>query len=220
MYSAPIVGREIVGDHVIQYLCRTESQENAGTYTDAITCGQGTLAADNYSFAGGDAADFTINKKQLTVDADPGTKVYGQSDPAFTATLNGFAFGENRATGGVTGAESCSRTGTDEGVGTYNDVLSVYPGSSMTVSDATFSSTTCSRDFELNYSPHSLPYTFVPMDFDDISFTEDCRPAVRSQGFSRAAIRAAYGTTCQPRTQRSRPILRRSSRSTSAKRTC
>ena len=51
--------------------------ETAGTYTNVISCTAGTLAADNYSFATGTPANFTINKKQLSVDADPGTKVYG-----------------------------------------------------------------------------------------------------------------------------------------------
>ena len=65
----------------------------------AITCTAGTLAADNYSFATGTTANFTINKKALSVNADPGTKVYGDTDPTFTASLSGFAFSEDAFVG-------------------------------------------------------------------------------------------------------------------------
>src|SRR5262249_7715080 len=58
------------------------SGENVGTY--AIT--QGSLSAGtNYNilFTG---ANFTITPRDLTVTADPGTKIYGASDPALTYT--------------------------------------------------------------------------------------------------------------------------------------
>ena len=37
---------------------------------------------------------FTINKAPLTITADDKSKVYGQADPAFTASFAGFVFGE------------------------------------------------------------------------------------------------------------------------------
>ena len=93
----------------------------------------------------------------MTVDANPASKTYGQSDPAFTATLNNFAFSENRATGGVTGDEACARAGSDEDAGTYNDVLGCGVG-------------TLDAD---NYS-------FIPGDTADFTINQKtCRPASR-----------------------------------------
>ena len=146
---------------------RTGSDQDVDTYTDVITCAQGTLDAANYSFGTGDAADFTINKKQLTVDADPASKTYGQADPTFTATLNGFAFSEDRATGGVTGAEDCSRTGTDEDAGTYNDVLSCTAGTldadnySFTPGDT--------ADFTINQKTVSASFTAANKEYDRLT---------------------------------------------------
>ena len=58
------------------------SGEDVGTY--AITLGS-LSAGSNYNilFTG---ANFTITPRDLTVAADPGTKIYGASDPALTYT--------------------------------------------------------------------------------------------------------------------------------------
>jgi len=50
-------------------------------------------AGSNYAISMvADPASFSITKRLLTLTADDKTKVYGNSDPAFTVTWNGFAF--------------------------------------------------------------------------------------------------------------------------------
>ncbi len=60
----------------------------------------------------------SATKATLSVNADPKTKVYGDPDPALTATLSGFAFLEDASSAGVTGNGSCSRAVGDD-VGSY-----------------------------------------------------------------------------------------------------
>ena len=102
--------------------------EDVGTYTDVISCAQGTLDADNYSFAAGDAADFTINKKQLTSTPIRTRRPTAQPDPTFTGTLNGFEFGEDETSANVTGAANCTRTGSEQDVDTYDRRHHLRPG--------------------------------------------------------------------------------------------
>ena len=137
---------------------RAGSDENVGTYNDVLSCTQGTLTAanGNYSFVAGTAGDFTINPKQLTVDADPGSKTYGDGDPAFTATLNGFAFSETPGSANVTGAATCSRAGGDENVGTYPGVLSCIPGS-LAAPNYTFAAWCLERTSRSIRDPHTPP---------------------------------------------------------------
>ena len=69
---------------------RTSGNESAGLYALDLSCLPGTLAADNYSFATGLSADFTIGLKTASVTPDASGKTYGATDPALTGTLAGF----------------------------------------------------------------------------------------------------------------------------------
>src|SRR3989304_3864839 len=71
-----------------------------GPYT--ITAAVGTLAANNYDFAFVDG-DLTITKATITVTADDASREYGNANPTFTASYDGFKNGETLATSGVTG---------------------------------------------------------------------------------------------------------------------
>ena len=63
---------------------------------------------------------FTVNKAQLTVAADNQTRVFGQANPAFTATITGFVNGETLDNSGITGEADFSTTATaSSSVGTY-----------------------------------------------------------------------------------------------------
>ena len=62
---------------------------HAGHYT-AVGTYAGT---DNYE-PGTSQTTLTITKSALTVKADDGSKVYGSPNPAFTASISGFAAGE------------------------------------------------------------------------------------------------------------------------------
>ncbi|MDN3688650.1 MBG domain-containing protein [Cyclobacterium jeungdonense] len=71
-----------------------EIGEDAGSY--AIT--QGNLSAGGNYILDFTTADFTINPQTLVLIADAGqTKVYGQNDPAFTFTSNGFVNGDDES---------------------------------------------------------------------------------------------------------------------------
>lgn len=77
------------GDTLSGTLIRTEG-ENVGAY--AITQGDLT-AGDNYTiqYTG---AEFTIGKKPITVTAESKSKIYGESDPELTYTVEGIKDGD------------------------------------------------------------------------------------------------------------------------------
>jgi 5-hydroxyisourate hydrolase-like protein (transthyretin family) len=69
---------------------------------------------------------FTIEPAQLTVTADPVSKLLGAPNPALTATISGFVNGETLATSGVTGTPDCTTTATTtSSVGPYPIACSV-----------------------------------------------------------------------------------------------
>lgn len=86
-----------------------------GSYV--ITPAIGSLVATNYDFPAGNFVDgaFDITRAHLSVTADDKTRSYGAANPAFTATLAGFANGETdaglRGSGGLSGYAEFSGTG-------------------------------------------------------------------------------------------------------------
>ena len=66
----------------------------------------------NYNAAPDVSQSFSINKATLTVTADNKSRVFGNPNPVFTATISGFKYSETLATSGVTGTASCSTTAT------------------------------------------------------------------------------------------------------------
>lgn len=129
-----------------------EVGENAGTY--AIT--QGTLSAGNNYEINYTGANLTVGKKTLTVTADAKTKTYGNADPAFTYTAEGFAY-EDSAANVISGTLSRAE-GSD--VGTYaitQGTLSAgdnydisYTGANLTVTkrNVTLTSATVSKAYD------------------------------------------------------------------------
>jgi hypothetical protein len=87
------------------------SGENVGTYT--IT--PAGLTSGNYTITF-NTGTLTITRAALSITADARSKVYGATDPAFTATYAGFVNGDTSAALG--GALTFSRA-TGENVGTY-----------------------------------------------------------------------------------------------------
>ena len=104
--------------------------ENAGTYTGAVTCTAGTLAAQNYSFVPGSAADLTINQAVVHVDANPTSKTYGSADPAPTATLRAsdLVNGETATSAGISGSVDCTLAAHSENAGTYAGAVNCTAG--------------------------------------------------------------------------------------------
>ena len=77
----------VTGDPV----CDRTLGETAGLpYT--ITCAPGNLAAANYVFTAGNAAQFVINKRLATWITNPNSKTYGDPDPAPVTTGSGSNF--------------------------------------------------------------------------------------------------------------------------------
>ncbi len=80
-----------------------------GSYT--ITAAVGTLSAENYQFSFVDG-QLTVTPATLTVTADSASRAYGDANPTFTATYDGFKNGETLGTSGVTGSPSLTTTAT------------------------------------------------------------------------------------------------------------
>ena len=118
------------GDQMTGELKRV-ANENVGTYTIE----QNTLTAgDNYTilYTG---ANFTINPKPITVKADAVSKIYGETDPTLTYTVNGLV-GEDQMSGELKRVEG-------ENIGTYaieqntltagNNYTITYTGAELTI---------------------------------------------------------------------------------------
>ena len=88
---------------------RTAGETVAGSpYTISATLAPAGVL-DNYDITY-NTAGFTIDKKQLSVNAVADSKTYGASDPTFAWTYSGFAGTEDAVSAGITGNASCART--------------------------------------------------------------------------------------------------------------
>jgi len=106
---------------------------NAGSYSETYVSGI-TLGNPGYILSAGNAANWTINKAQLTVAANNQTRLYGAANPIFNETISGFVNGEDASvvSGTATGT-STATTGT--GVGTATITGSI---GSLTAGNYTF----------------------------------------------------------------------------------
>jgi hypothetical protein len=94
----------------------------AGTY--AITASDAASPTYNIGYVAG---TLTVTKAGLTVTADSKTKVYGQANPALTASYSGFVNGDTAATS-LTGSPALTTTATaSSGPGSY--AISIAAGS-------------------------------------------------------------------------------------------
>ncbi|MGY5851452.1 MBG domain-containing protein [Salegentibacter sp. F14] len=81
-------------ESVLTGLLSRQSGETVGAY--AIT--QGNLDAGNNYTIDYTGSDFTITEKTLIITVDAGqSKIYGEADPVFTYTANGFENGDNES---------------------------------------------------------------------------------------------------------------------------
>ena len=80
-------------DGVSATYSRTAGETVAGSpYTiSAVLSPAGVLGNYNITY---NTANFTITPRNASVTPDPASKVYGDADPAFTGTLNGFVAGD------------------------------------------------------------------------------------------------------------------------------
>jgi len=114
------------------YTCTAIGTSPVGTPV-AITPTLGTLTSANYNFTFVDG-ELTITKAELTVTADPKTKVYGEANPTFTGTITGFANSETESVINGNAVYTCAATETTN-VGTV-DIITDVTG--MTANNYTF----------------------------------------------------------------------------------
>ena len=82
----------LTADSVTASYSRTAG-ETVGTYTISATLSPvAVLGNYNVTYS---TANFTLNKKDVTVATDEKSKTYGSADPALTGTLTGFLAGDS-----------------------------------------------------------------------------------------------------------------------------
>ena len=134
------------GDDVTASYATTATQSSdvqAGGY--AITF-EGLIGAKtgDYSVTGQTPGTLTVNPAPLTVTANAATKVYGQANPAFTASYSGFVLGQDPsallgtlgfATAGTAASHVGSYPVTPNDLSSANYVITYAPGT-LTVTPA------------------------------------------------------------------------------------
>ena len=89
------------------------ANKDAGTAKAVnITGALAGTEAGNYSLTQPTGVTADISKAPLTVTAANAAKVFGETNPALTATVSGFVAGETLATSGVTGSPAATTTAT------------------------------------------------------------------------------------------------------------
>ena len=173
-FTATVTGlKNNDNESVIVYSLSRATGENVGTY--AITpAGDAEQGNYNVVFV---ADDLTITKATATVTADTKSKVYGESDPTFTATITGLqnndsenviSYTVGRETGEDVGTYAITPAGDTE-QGNYNVT---YVSANLTISKATVNVTITGNSDEYNYdgNEHTVNgYSFVS---DNDSYTE------------------------------------------------
>jgi hypothetical protein len=140
---------------------------NAGTH--AILGSGLTANHGNYVFeqASGNFSAFRINPAPLTIAADAASRVYGDANPAFTATFSGFKNGDTASA--LTGLGAGTTATTASPVGSYPIV---------------FSSVT-TPNYAITYVPSTLTVTKAPL-------TVQVADASRTYGDANPAFSATF----------------------------
>ncbi|MDB5911145.1 MAG: hypothetical protein JWP34_5262 [Massilia sp.] len=97
-----------------------------------ITAAPGTLSAANYDFTTFNPGTLSVTTVALSVTADNATKIYGDSNPTFTASYSGFVNGDTSSSLGGTLAFSTSATNASP-VGNYAVTPSGLTSSNYTI---------------------------------------------------------------------------------------
>jgi 6-phosphogluconolactonase (cycloisomerase 2 family) len=92
-------------------VCSAAADPTSPVGTYPITCTQGTLSAQNYTFTFV-AGALTITPAPLTATADSFTRLYGDLNPTFTGTITGIKNGDNITAVYTTTATQTSPVGT------------------------------------------------------------------------------------------------------------
>ena len=129
----------------------------------------------NATYAAAPSVDesFTVNPAQLTITANPATKVYGAADPTLTYQVSGFQFSDDEATV-LSGALSRA---IGEHVGGYaisqgslaanSDYTIAFTGNSLTITPATLTVTADAQTKVYGQSDPTLTYQVSGFQFTD-----------------------------------------------------
>jgi hypothetical protein len=125
--SATVLTRlpgEVIEGDSISLIGGTATFDTKNVGTDkTVTLAGASLDGDdagNYVLDGVDTTTADITKATLMVTANNASRIYGQANPTFTATITGFKNSETLATSGVTGNASLTTTATTTSpAGTY-----------------------------------------------------------------------------------------------------
>ncbi|NDG41925.1 MAG: hypothetical protein EBY28_21780, partial [Betaproteobacteria bacterium] len=117
----------------------TAAAASVGSSPYAMSYLAGTIdasAGNNFSFVTVNTAALTVSKAHLVLTADAKTRVYGDANPALSATLSGFVNSETLSNSGVSGSATLSTTAT-----------TASATSSATITAATGTLTAANYDF-------------------------------------------------------------------------
>ncbi|PYY17285.1 MAG: hypothetical protein DMG61_02790, partial [Acidobacteria bacterium] len=144
--SSFVVGENLVNSGVTgQASCTTPAGTTStvagGPYT--ITCTNGTLAAGNYDFPGGNfvTGNLTLTKAPLTVAANDKTRTYGSVNPTLDGTLVGVVAGDNITDSFSTTALATTPIGGVPITAALNDPAGRLPNYSVTNNSGTLTIT-------------------------------------------------------------------------------
>ena len=132
--SVTYAGTELVADtdYTVEYADNIAAGDSLAT---AILTGIGL-------YKGTTSATFSIAKKPVTIMVADVSKVYNDTDPAFTGVVEGLVNANDL------GEIAYSRTGSDEDVGTYDDVLTA-----TYTANANYAVTVVPGDFAITPAP-------------------------------------------------------------------
>ncbi len=180
-FTATVTGVQS-GDQLNYTLARVTG-ENAGTYAINVTLGDNP----NYEVTT-TAGTFTITKATATVTANNATKVYGATDPTFTATVTGVQSGDQlnytlaRATG--------------ENAGTY--AINVAPGTNtnyeITPVAGTFTITKATATVTITGSTGSKTYNGIEQSVTGYAVSIPSGVSISTDQISYSGTAEAKGT--------------------------
>ena len=164
--SATVEGT--VGEDTLNYSLSRTGGEDAGEYAITVTLGENP----NYEVTATDAV-FTVGKKEITVEADALTKVYGETDPELSYSVAGLVGSD--AMSGVLSRKAGEDVGTyaiTQNTLTAGDNYTIsYVGADLTITPAemTVSAQGYSNYFDYNY--HGI--TVNAPDGATVSYSEE-----------------------------------------------
>lgn len=179
--SIPLTGSASSGLAVVYTVSSTPSGIASLSGSDLVINGTGIVNVtasqpgdESYATAPAVIRSFTVAKAPLTVTADPASKIAGNVNPSFTATITGFVNGDSAQTPAVySGTPAFSTTATTSSpVGTYPVTPSLgsltstnytFPAANFIPSTLTVTGTTPQTITFAPFSPGTVQYGQAPI---------------------------------------------------------